>query len=69
MNVYRNPFLKALSGLSINISAAWFVAPFIGPTISFPKNYLDIVVLTADLVLGIVFLILTIICERKLKHG
>lgn len=63
---YR-PWLRALSGLSINISAAWFANAFIGPNISLPRNTAEIFSLTLSLVLGIVFLLITVWLERKLE--
>lgn len=63
---YR-PWLKAFSVISSNISAAWFAVPFIGPSISFPKDKSDFLVLTSDIGFGIVFLLLTVWCERRLE--
>jgi len=63
---YR-PWIKALSGLSINVSAAWFAVPFIGTTIKFPQTFFDVVILTLDIILGILFLLITVLFERKLE--
>ena len=63
---YR-PWLKAFSAISGNISAAWFAVPFIAPSISFPKDKSDFLVLTYDIGFGIVFLFLTVWCEGKLE--
>lgn len=63
-----HPYLKAFSGLSINISAGWLIAPFIGTNISFPDNLGSLIVLIADIILGILFLLITVWCERKLER-
>lgn len=63
---YR-PWLRALSGLSINISAAWFALAFIGPNVSFPDSPEDFLKLTLNIVFGIVFLLLTVYLERRLE--
>lgn len=68
MDRYQHSFIKALAGLSLNISAAWFALAFITP------NFVDlhaleaVIVLTKDIVLGIVFLVLNIIFEQHLKN-
>lgn len=67
MKKKHRPWIKAFSGLSINISAAWFAVPFIGPSISFPNDKSDFLVLTSDIGFGIVFLLLTVWCEGKLE--
>lgn len=61
------PWLRAFSGLSINLSAGWFGVVFIGPNVSFPKNLWDFAVLTADIILAIVFLLVTVWCEKELQ--
>jgi len=63
---YR-PWLKAFSAISGNISAAWFAVPFIAPSISFPKDKGDFLVLTSDIGFGIVFLLLTVWREGRLE--
>ena len=60
------PWLKAYSGLSINISAAWFIAPFIGSNVSLPDSIWDFLVLSWDLTFGILFLLTAVWCERRL---
>lgn len=61
------PWLRALSGLSINIAAAWFVLAFITP------NYVDItkpeglLTLTRDVLSGILFLLTSVMIERELS--
>ena len=66
-NRYR-PWLRAFSGLSINLSAAWLAAPVIGPNVSLPKSIWDFLILTLNIILAIVFLLLSVWCERKLKN-
>lgn len=61
------PWLRSWSGLSINISAAWFVAPFIGANLTIPTSIWKLAVLIADLLLGIMFLLITVWCERRLQ--
>lgn len=63
---YR-PWLKALSGLFINISAAWFALAFIGPNVAFPKSPIEFVLLTSYMIFGILFLVLTVFLERGLE--
>lgn len=63
---YR-PFLRAFSGLSINISAAWFAVPFIGTSIAFPNDLLSFRTLIASILFGILFLLVTVWFERKLE--
>lgn len=60
------PWLKALSGLSINISAAWFVVPFIGPSVSFPNSIWDFLVLIGNISLGIIFLLISVKLEEEI---
>ena len=66
--LFTEPWLRAYSGLFINISAAFFVAPFIGLTIAIPKSHLELILLIADLFIGIMFLLLTVKCEERLKR-
>lgn len=60
-------WLKALSGLSVNLSAAWFTLAIVTPNFSSLANIEALLVLTRDLVFGIVFLVLTVIFERLIK--
>jgi len=61
------PWLKAYSGLSINISAAFFISAFVGLTIAFPKNIIEFVGLTANVLSAILFLLITVLCEREIE--
>ena len=67
MEIYHRPLLRALSGFFGNISAAWFAIPFIGSGISFPKDIKDFFVLTLDIGFAIVFLIISVLCEKELE--
>lgn len=68
MDVFlTKPWLKALSGLSINISAAWFIAPVIGSNISFPESFSVLRILVFDIVLGIIFLLITVLIEKGIE--
>jgi|GEM_PF-2189454 len=62
---YR-PWLRAFSGLFINISAAWFASSFIGTNISFPQTIFQFFALTLQIGFGIVFLLLTVRIEKEL---
>lgn len=64
---YR-PWLKAFSAIFSNISAAFFITPLIGSAISFPENHVNFLALTLDIVFGIVFLLLTVLCEKTLEE-
>ena len=61
------PWLKALSALSSNISAAWLAVAFIGPNISVPKNTKEILVLILYIMFGIIFLLITVLLEKELE--
>lgn len=61
----RTSWLKALSGLSINLSAAWFAAAIIVPSFAHRADWLFS--LTADLFYGIVYLLFAVILEEKLN--
>lgn len=68
MNKTHRGFLKALSAVLANLSGAWFALAFITPNFS---NILDkeaIIVLTFDIIFGIVFLVLATIVERILDN-
>jgi len=65
-NLLDKPWLKAYSGLSINISAAWFGTVFVGPFISLPRTKNEFTLLIWATALGIIFLLLSVWCERRL---
>lgn len=66
--LFTRPWLKAYSGLSINISAGFFLGVFIGPNISLPQSTKDFVVLFSYVGFGIVFLLLTVFFEREIER-
>ena len=66
MKQYRRPFLRALSAVAANISAAWFILAFVTPNFA-GVSIESIITLTRDILLGIVFLVLTTIIERILE--
>lgn len=61
------PWLKALSSLSINISAAWFGVVIIAPNFLPLEGLKSLLLLTADVSAGILFLIVTVRLERRLE--
>ena len=61
---YYLAWIRSLSGLSINISAIWFTASVIGPNLSLPRNPREFVVLTFQIVFGIVFLLITVLLDK-----
>jgi len=58
--------LKALSGLSVNLSAAWYTAVFIVPNFSGLNALSNIFILTMDIVLGTLCLWISFELEKKL---
>lgn len=60
-------WLKALSALSINISAAWFGVVIIAPNFWPLVGFKPLLLLTADIFAGTVFLIVTVRLERRLE--
>ncbi|OGK09341.1 hypothetical protein A2767_03860 [Candidatus Roizmanbacteria bacterium RIFCSPHIGHO2_01_FULL_35_10] len=61
----RKAILRALAGLSINLSAGWFGAAFITPNIADISEVTNILRLIYDVFLGIIFLGITIFIENK----
>lgn len=61
-------WLKAFSGLLINLSAALLVAPFIGYTIALPQTFNEFAILLVDFGTAIIFLLLTVWCEKRLDR-
>lgn len=61
----KKAWMKTTSGICGNIAAAWLVVPVIGNNIHLPQNAKDIVVLTLNIVFGIVFMLLSVWLERK----
>lgn len=62
----KKALMKALAGLSVNLSAAWLATAIISPNFGDLSDARAILLLTGDLLLGIVFLGVTYALERKL---
>ena len=68
LKVFSQPYwLKAFSGLCINLSAAWFGLAFVTPNFADLSNINILWVLIRDVLFGIVFLVLTAIIERRME--
>lgn len=63
----KRPWLKAYSGLSINLSAALLAVAFIGPNISFPANPSEFISLLMYVGFAIMFLLITVWIEKELE--
>lgn len=66
MLAFRQPFLRALASVLGNLSAAWFVVAFITPNFADITSFEGALVLTRDILFGIVFLLAATIIERLL---
>lgn len=64
---FIHSILKALSGLSINLSAGWFGAILIVPNFSPIKTSADFLTLIYDFIFGTIFLGLTVWFEYQLQ--
>ena len=62
----KKAMLKALSGLSINLSAAWYAVVFIVPNFSRLSSVANLLVLTIDLIFGTFCLWLSFKIERQI---
>ena len=62
---YKKAWMKTLSGICGNISAAWLGLTFITPNFVGLANFHIIIVLIRDIFFGIVFLLLAVYFERK----
>lgn len=63
----RKAISKTLSGLAVNLSAAWYAAIFIVPNFAiFPSIPTVVLILTMDLLFGTLFLLIAFKFERKL---
>ncbi|MBM4401799.1 MAG: hypothetical protein FJ044_00970 [Candidatus Cloacimonetes bacterium] len=62
------PWLKALSGLCVNLSAGWFGAALITFNFLDPSKKGGFWVLTYDIVFGTLFLLLTVRVEKYLEE-
>ena len=67
MKRLTKPWLKAFSGLSINISAGWFAILLIGPSVAFPDTGPEILALIRSIVNGIIYLLITVVLEQELE--
>lgn len=66
MRFFSKAWLRVLSGLFVNFSAAAFIAGASGGTIFPPRNLDEILTLIFYFVLGIIFLLLTVRIEEEL---
>lgn len=66
MNKTSHAFLKSLSAVLANLSAAWFTIAFITPNFSNLPFTETTIVLTKDIFLGIVFLLASTLIEKYL---
>ncbi len=62
----KKAFMKALTALSGNLAAGYFGLVLIAPNFLPLNNVINVLVLTYDFVLGIVFLWITYKLERSL---
>ncbi|MBI2334757.1 hypothetical protein HYU96_03050 [Candidatus Daviesbacteria bacterium] len=65
MTKKKRAFLKALSAVTGNLSAAWFAVVLITPNFTNIFSIKTMGFLTQNIILGIVFLMLTAFIERK----
>lgn len=64
-SLFTKPWLKSLSNLSINLSAAWMAVTFITPKL--PISFSEFIyLLTKNLFSGIVLLLLSVELEREI---
>lgn len=62
------PWLRAFSGLFINISAGWFGLAFITPNVTNIRTGEAILVLIGDVFYGILFLLVVVEIEQSLER-
>lgn len=62
---YKKAWLRMLAGVCGNITAGWFGLAFITPNFVNLSNTDGVIVLTRDVLLGIVFLLIGVLLERK----
>jgi hypothetical protein len=67
MKVLSRPWLKVLSNLSVNISAAWLAAAFITPNFSNLADSDALAVLTTDLIFATLTLLIGVRLEGMLE--
>lgn len=61
-------WLRSFSALAVNLSAGWFALTIIGTNISFPQNPDEYFSLTANLVFGIVYLLISVLLEKEIER-
>jgi len=66
MEIWKKPSLKAFAALCGNLSAAWFALAIVSPNFESLFTTEGLIILTRNMLLGIVFLLITIIIERNL---
>jgi hypothetical protein len=64
---YR-PWLKSFSGLFQGLSTAWFSIAFITPKQLGFNNFEDTLILTLDMLFGMLFLVLSVKVEHILEY-
>lgn len=62
-------WLKAIADLLINLSAGWFGAILIAPNFSSLKYPFDLIILTGNLVIGIVSIVIAVRLKRLAKRN
>lgn len=60
------PWLKALSGFSVNVSSALFILAFVTPNYADLAKFEAVSVLIFDVLFGMVFLLFSVFLEKKL---
>lgn len=64
----KTSFFKALSSVSANISAAWFILAFVTPNFANLTSIDSQLTLIKDLVFGIISFAVTVVIENYLKN-
>ena len=62
---WKKSFFTNLSNLTINLSSAWFGAIIIVPNFSPLKNYLDLFILSYDILFGSIFFSLSVYIGKE----
>lgn len=66
--LFTKPWLRAFSGLFINFAAGYFALAFITPNFTNPATPNAFVILTWNILFGIVFLIASVKTEERLER-
>ena len=64
---WKSSWLRALSGLSINLASGWYGATVVLPNFSPIKTWADFGVLLYDIIFGTIFLVITVLIEKNHK--